>query len=705
VVSVSGAVVDEEGVADVDVPRPGRSARIRYALAWAAGSLLALVVFVWLVSAGTGQLVVRDRVGDFHDIQARAWLDGHWDVAPEAVTIEGFVTEGRTYVYFGPLPALLRVPVLAVTHRLDGRLTRLSLVAAAVVALGACGVLAWRTRRLLRPDDDPSPGELVAVAVTAFVVGAGSIVVFFSSRAIVYHETTLWAVALSLAAYAALLGWMHDRRSRSLALATLLAVLAMLTRGSVGVGPGIALGLLAAGALVDLVRGRGRSRPPGEPTEPTDDLDAEVAAGRPSARPDAGLVRRFVLLAVAALLPFAAFSAINVVKFRSLWALPLDRQAVTSADSLDGAARRAALADNGGSLFGAKFVPTTALAYVRPDGLGLQRAFPFVRFPDRAQPVGHVTFDTIDPAASATATMPALVVLGALGLVGVVRRRELRPLVPLLGGATAGALTVLTIGFIAHRYVGDLFPLIAVAELAGLALAPTLRPPRALAIAAVALVGVLGLWSVWVNVALALDYQRFSSPNADIDGRAAMVAWQVHLSPREAFDVRRGDDPGPAGPEGSLFVVGDCDGLYRSDGELWAPVERTPGAGHVRLRATLSPRAGSGEAVPVLAAPGLPAGVPLVLRRLDGGRARFEATDRRGLHLDGEPFELDGQAHVVDLVVDPRSTEVIVTLDDRRVIDGFYLALPGEPLTVGSDWATGVEHLDTPTPACDQLVP
>src|SRR5690606_8938028 len=153
-----------------------------------------------------------------------------------------------------------------------------------------------------------------------------------------------------------------------------------------------------------------------------------------------------------------------------------------------------------------------------------------------------------------------------------------------------------------------------------------------------------------------------------------LVRWQTRLSPRSAFDVRRGDDPGPAGPVGSLFVVGDCDGLYRSDGEIWAPVERTARTGHLRVRATLDPPGGDGAPV-VVAADG--AGErPLVLRRLDDGRARFKATDRRGLHLEGTPFALDDEAHTLDIVVDGRSTEVVVTVDGTRVIDGFYLALP-----------------------------
>jgi hypothetical protein len=657
-----------------DEPAPARtSARVRYTRAWTAGSALALLLFIWVVTGGSGDLFVLDRVGHFHDVQVRAWLDGHWDVPPEEVNIEGFVTDGRTYLYFGPVPALARLPLLAVTDRLDGRLTRLSLVLGAGVALAGCGVLGWRIRRLLRGDDEPPTAELVAVGAGALVLGAGSVLPFLGSRGIVYHETTLWAAALCLAAYAALLGHLADRRVRSLVLTTVLATLAMLTRGSVGVGPGVALGLVAAAEGWRLVR----------------------------AGADRRRYRWCGALALAAVLPFAAFATVNMIKFRSLWAVPFDRQAVTSADSADGAARRAALADNGGSLFGFKFVPATALTYLRPDGVELTAAFPWVTFPDPAPPRGRLTFDSIDVAAGAPATMPALVGLSAVGLVGVVRRPPLQALVPVLGGAAVGGLTVLTIAFIAQRYHGDLFPFLAVAALAGLAVAPTLRPSPPLTRAAIGGLTAAAVWSVWANLALALDYQRLSSPNADVEGRAVLVDWQVRLAPRESLAVRRGDDPGPARPAGVFFVVGDCDGLYRSDGELWAAVERTPSAGHVRLRAILDPRAG--EPATVLTDLGLP-GPLLVLRRLDGDRARFEITDRQGTHVDGRPFALDAEVHTLDLVADARTTEAVVTLDGDRVLDSFYLALPPEPLTVAKDWARTVELLETPTPSCRRLV-
>ena len=67
------------------------------------------------------------------------------------MSIEGFVIGGRTYIYFGPMPAILRLPVLIFTHDLDGRLTQLSMLLALMVLMWAAARLHWRLRGLVRP--------------------------------------------------------------------------------------------------------------------------------------------------------------------------------------------------------------------------------------------------------------------------------------------------------------------------------------------------------------------------------------------------------------------------------------------------------------------------------------------------------------------------------------------------------------------------
>ncbi len=70
----------------------------------------------------------------------------------DSLGIEGFVIDGRTYMYFPPFPAMLRVPVLIVTDRFDGRLTTVSMLLAWIVLAVATATLFWNVRMLVRPE-------------------------------------------------------------------------------------------------------------------------------------------------------------------------------------------------------------------------------------------------------------------------------------------------------------------------------------------------------------------------------------------------------------------------------------------------------------------------------------------------------------------------------------------------------------------------
>src|SRR5262249_6914492 len=143
-------------------------------------------------------------------------------------------------------------------------------------------------------------------------------------------------------------------------------------------------------------------------------------------------------------------------------------------------------------------------------------------------------------------------------------------------------------------------PLIAVTASAGLlrVLArvddPQQRSRTSTRRAVIAVGAVLAVASLAVNFALALQYQRAYSPFTSIADRAAFIRFQAavddHLPGGSPLPVRHGDSlPAPLAG-GTLFVVGDCAGVYWSDGVLWRPIERTPATGEYKLRATFPDR-------------------------------------------------------------------------------------------------------------------
>ncbi|MHB1786812.1 MAG: hypothetical protein ACYCS7_11830, partial [Acidimicrobiales bacterium] len=208
------------------------------------GGAVALLAFAWMVTGGTFDFFDKYQFSNFYDVQARALLHGHWDMPANVLSIEGIRIGGRTYMYYGPVPALLRIPVLVFTHSLDGRLTSVSLLVAFALALFFVSRLSWKVRRLVRGDEPVGRWEAAGAGVFVAVVGLGTVLFYLASRVVVYHEAELWGAALALGAFDAIVDFLMAGGRGALTGAAVLATLAMLTRGSVGAGPVVALGLV-----------------------------------------------------------------------------------------------------------------------------------------------------------------------------------------------------------------------------------------------------------------------------------------------------------------------------------------------------------------------------------------------------------------------------------------------------------------------------
>ena len=233
-------------------------------------------------------------------------------------------------MYFGPAPALLRLPTAALTDSLDGRTGNVSMLLAFAVAMVALGRIGWRVRRWARGDAPVDRGDELLAGAVAFVLGTGTTIVFLGVGPYVYHEAILWGVALAFAAFAAILAWIEQPRPALLAAAGVLTLLALLSRLAVGIGPAAALALLAVAVAVARVWPRARR------------AVARVGLADP-AQLGWGVVGA---LAAAVAVPLAVYAVVNYAKFGTLFSVPYDHQAANAVVP----GRRAILAANGGTL-------------------------------------------------------------------------------------------------------------------------------------------------------------------------------------------------------------------------------------------------------------------------------------------------------------------------------------------------------------------
>lgn len=643
-----------------------------------ASAIGALLLYAAMLTAGHFDLLRWQPVGDFYDSQARSILDLRLDMPFHVLGLEGFRIHGKSYMYFGPVPALLRLPVVLVTDQLDGRLTQLSMLAAVAVTLLAIARLYRRLRPLLRGDAPVTRSEARVAAAFLLVATVGGVPLFLASRASVYHEAALWGLALSLVAYDQVLAFIATPHRRSLLLACLFTTLALLTRVSVGIGPLVALGLLLVGHLL------GRS-----PTGGGRQSDEEESwAGRRRARwlglhPDHCARFWLIRLGLAFCLPILLYSSINLLKFGSPFSVPFERQVITALSPN----RQLVLKSNHGSIFAARFVPPTLWEYFRPDAFRFNGLFPWVTFrhPPRPTVIWGTQFESIDWASSVSTTMPALLALSVAGLMVLASRGGAGPrsnalVVPLVGAA-AGAAPFLATDAIAHRYLADLFPLLVIASLTGLhalhsfsvgGLRPG-APGRWRILSAWFLLAVLAVAGAFANFALALLYQGNYSGFAPDRNRADLVRLQNLVDGASVRDrLRTGAELPPNARDQDLFVIGDCAGLYRYvDGDAWHPVERTNATGHFRFRVTF-PSRDVGTREPLIGSGTAGSGNYLMVQYDSPGSVRFGYVSEfsGGASFLGAEQDVGASSHMIDLVLDRRVLEVGVWLDGKTAFGG-----------------------------------
>ena len=413
------------------------------------GLVVATLLFAFYLGVATQfsyESWVRGSCGGIFDAQARALLAGRIDLDPSVLGGEAFEREGRFYTYFGILPALLRIPLLALPER---DWTTLSCALAATLAT-FCLLLALRdaagaARRA-------SPVTVVAAALAATFVASGPQFELVA-KPTVYVEALLWAYAAICAFLWAALPLLAEERpsaARLLALGTC-AALALLTRVTAGLALYAACGMLA----VVLLR-----------------RSATLST-----------LRLLVPGAATLALGLAAVGLVN----QSRWDHPLEFAPLTRhVGYVNDAARSARLAAYGA--FELERIPYAAAYYFAP------RQFREARWRGPHAADIKRLFDNVEgPPASQFENKLAWWLLAAGGLVAALfRRGAAAPLRAgigaLAGGLALPVLVVLSYGYLAFRFGAEFAPLAVLGSLvtlAGLARAAARRRWSTASVAAV----------------------------------------------------------------------------------------------------------------------------------------------------------------------------------------------------------------------------
>jgi hypothetical protein len=444
-------------------------------------ALACTFVFGWMVTFGSFQFIAEDTFGSFYDHQAAAWLKGRWDVPEPALSGEAFIVNGKVYGYFGPTPALMRLPLVFFGLGFAS-VTRALMTLDYVACLAAVYALLRLAVRWRQPDAQPRQFSTVLLTSTA---GLGSTLFFLGSRAYVYHEAILCGAALALWSVFAALRYLQAPASRWWIAALSCGFFAVHARAPLGL---FALSVLGCIALVHLAKRLVRARPLSR---------AQNAASAPQ---DVSRSWKLHLtVAAASAIAVASFNAVSYLKFGTFEGCPLRFNVQYTPEKL------AVLGHRNFHLSNLRF---NADAYLFRPALSFSPQFPYLyrEFLDRKKyPESRMAYR--DQTLAMPWSMPGLFVLAVASvLVAKALPRVRPPIVVLWIAAVPAALAMLTAVAVTQRYTADFCPfLIAVAAftVAGLeSLSGAIgRLTRAAA-------GALAALGIAITFALTLHHQR-----------------------------------------------------------------------------------------------------------------------------------------------------------------------------------------------------
>ena len=438
----------------------------------------------------------------FFDAQAHSLLAGRIDVPLDAILTEAFVRDGKYYGYFGPTPALPRIPLNLLFPGMYGRWNRLSMLFGSAFTMAVLILLFRKLEKLL-----PLRGALWGVLRASLIVAAalGSTNLFISAESLVYQEAIMWGSALTLAQAVFLLCYLLDPKSRWLALTCVAAVLAFLARVTSGAGAVFSLLLLDIALLIPSSRFR----------------EFFGVPAIPSRR------RAITALTTTLLLCGCLWAGLNYWKYGLVFASqPLNMTIRQDPQRLQ---------RNKGGQLSVTNLPLTLWVYYSPSMIRFQSRFPWAYLvppdPSLGSRFPNSHFDGSESVASLPCTVPGLL-LAALAGTGwcFFRRRGPPPVfrVPLIGTLVAASL-MLAWGYITYRYLHDVLPWLVLGSAVAMTCIPSLSRRRTRTAVTALLLAALA-YGVCVNFAFAVVDQRFDASPASDEKRIAFVDFAETIS-------------------------------------------------------------------------------------------------------------------------------------------------------------------------------
>lgn len=421
-------------------------------------------IFTWLITDGTFNLPYPESFGSFYDYQAQSLLHRRLDVPWEAISEEAFIVDGKFYGYFGIMPAILRIPFVALNIGF-GELSRLFMLGYFLAFLAAVYCAFVHLHRRVT-GAAPRPGATLLVLLNC---GLGSSALFLASRAYTYHEAILSGLAFSLGGAYFTLRYLERPVWRWIGGALLMGLFAIHCRMTLGL-----FSILFSGtaALFTGLAGRGPSMKRWGPC---------------------------ALVAILGLGSVASFMLVSYAKFGTFDAMPLRYHVQFM--MVPGRLVRI-----NGSDFHLENVQPNAAAYFYSFNARLSKAFPYLveRGVDRSL-YPHSKLDLAEPVLAIPYAMPGLAMMSLLGVLAGAAGGGIRRQLMIATGLSLAPVTAVLLLAVAcsNRYTCDFIPALSVLSMIGMSSIGHVPMRRTV----IAIIGLATVAAIAVNLLAGFYYQ------------------------------------------------------------------------------------------------------------------------------------------------------------------------------------------------------
>jgi hypothetical protein len=178
---------------------------------------LVLSAVLWIAATSGGRhLFVKEVLGEAFDSQADHFLHGDVGIDLDAIRPEAMAINGKIRMYFGPFPALFRIPLNLIYPPGRGTWSRFSVFCAGLLALWSFAALVGASLR--RSSLSAAARNWLGNAAVAGFVFATPLL-FLISSASIFNEAMIWALAWSVSALSfAVRAWWGEGRNLTLSL-------------------------------------------------------------------------------------------------------------------------------------------------------------------------------------------------------------------------------------------------------------------------------------------------------------------------------------------------------------------------------------------------------------------------------------------------------------------------------------------------------